>query len=198
MKRGLIASCVCVFLVPMAQAAGTPLPDACGDSNAKFDVKTVKDQPVLAPHEAGKALIVFIETMKHDKVIIRFGVDGNWVGANKGNSYFVFAVSPGERHLCAAPQSTTGSVAKQVGTGSFTAEAGMVYYYQARVSSTIESGNGNILLPAGMAGTPATPGVTPVINPDVESILIEYGFLKEDEGARRVKASVLSTSVQKK
>ena len=185
-------------LATLAWGKKPVLPDACGDPKADFNVTTEKGQPAPAPPEAGKALVVFIETMKHDKVIIRFAVDGTWVGANNGNSYFSLAVSPGEHHLCAAPQSATGSVAKQVGTDSFTAEAGMAYYYQARVSSTTKSGEGNILLPMGMAGTPASPGVTPVINPSVESIYIDYGFLKEDEGVRRVKASARSTSVQKK
>jgi hypothetical protein len=72
-----------------------------------------------------------------------------------------------------------------------------VYYYEANVSSTTRAGEGNIFLPAGMSGTPAAPGVTPVINPDVESISIDYGFLKDDDGAERVRASELSTSGQK-
>jgi hypothetical protein len=188
---------ICLALAPLAHGKTAALPDACGDDGVKFDVKTVKDQPLPAP-EAGKALVVFIESVKHEKVIIRFAVDGTWVGAVKGNSFLAAEVSPGQHHLCAAPQSTTASVAKQVSTGAFTAQAGDVYYYLADVTSTTKSAEGNILMPPGLAGNGAVPGVSPVINPAEESISIVYGSLEEDEGARRVKSSERSIWVQKK
>jgi len=188
---------ICLALAPLAYGKTTALPDTCGDGGVKFDVKTVKDQPLPTP-EAGKALVVFIESVKHDKIIIRFAVDGTWVGADKGNSYLTTEVSPGPHHLCAAPQSTVESEAKQVSTGDFYAVAGGVYYYLADVRSTTKSAEGNILMPPGMMGTGATPGVSPVINPSDESISIVYGTLKEDEGAQKVKSSERSVSVQKK
>lgn len=42
--------------------AVTILPDACGDDKTGFDIKIKKDQPPPAAPEAGKALIVFVET----------------------------------------------------------------------------------------------------------------------------------------
>jgi hypothetical protein len=33
------------------------------------------------------------------------GMDGAWVGANQGSSYFFFAAAPGEHHLCIHGQS---------------------------------------------------------------------------------------------
>src|ERR1019366_1867895 len=38
-------------------------------------------------------------------ITTKIALDGAWVGANHHNSYFSFAVDPGERHLCANWQS---------------------------------------------------------------------------------------------
>jgi hypothetical protein len=66
---------------------------------------------------------------------VRFGIDGAWVGADFGNSYFAIDVAPGEHHLCADWQSVARK--KNVDLTSFTAEPGKVYYFSAAV--TVES-----------------------------------------------------------
>jgi hypothetical protein len=53
-----------------------------------------------------------------------------WVGANKNSSTFVVSVEPGEHHVCANVQSRRGH---PVGLAHFTAEAGHVYFFNARV-----------------------------------------------------------------
>ena len=77
----------------MQARAKTVLPDACGDENVKFDVKTEKDQPAPEPPPAGSGQIIFVEEQNartsFHMVTVRYGMDGNWVGANYGDSYFV-------------------------------------------------------------------------------------------------------------
>lgn len=135
MKSSAVFALLCVSFVLAAQARATVLPDACGDDKIKFDVTTQKSQPAPAPPEAGKAQIVFIEDQNeiHSPFnpwdTVRFSVDGAWVGANKGNSYFTLEVSPGLHHLCASWQ---GGM-KGFDLAPIAAESGKVYYFAARV-----------------------------------------------------------------
>lgn len=125
----------------MSSRAAT-LPDACGDDKARFDVKLIKNQqPPAAPAE-GMAQIVFVEDFDHGegfclecKVTTRVGVDGQWVGANNGSSYFAFNVSPGEHHLCADWQSAVPKFRQKVGVLSLTAEPGKTYYAKIKVKA---------------------------------------------------------------
>lgn len=123
-----------------AQARATTLPDACGDDKIKFDVKTEANQPAPAPPAAGKAQVILIEdnnqivngfTFSH--ATVRYGLDGAWVGANNGSSYFALSVDPGVHHLCANWQGHK----HDVHATSFTAESGKTYYFAANV--TVES-----------------------------------------------------------
>jgi hypothetical protein len=123
-----------------AQAWGTTLPDACGSDSVKFDVFAKANQPSPAPPAAGKAQIVFIENDEKDigcialcEVTTRVGMDGAWVGANNGNSYFALTVDPGAHHLCASWQSALSMLKKNVDVVSFTAEPGKVYYFAAQI-----------------------------------------------------------------
>jgi hypothetical protein len=158
--------------------ARTILPDACGDEKVKFDIKTEKDQPAPAAPETGKAQIIFIQTNEGRDVWLtiaptRFGVDGAWVGANQGNSYFTLAVDPGVHHLCTVWE-------KKVGVASVTAEAGKVYYYEA-----------NTTYKGTQLGNPQHP------NYKVDKSFA-FAALSEDEGKYRVKASALSVSTPTK
>ena len=170
-----------LLFLATALAQATTLPDACGDDKTKFDVSTAKNQPAPAEPAAGKALIVFTESFQQNqgfcigcKVTTRVGVDGAWVGANRGNSYFTLAVDPGAHHLCVGWQSVFGKLKRQVGLASFTAEPGKVYYFETHVKITSfgeHAGN------------------------DYE---LELAPLNEDEGHYRVKAWELATATRKK
>jgi hypothetical protein len=140
MKVSLCVLLLAVALASTGQSGAATLPDACGNDNVQFDVTTKKHQPVPAPAEAGKSQIIFIEVL--DKTwgcwdcgtpSARFGVDGAWVGATKGNSYFAIDVPPGEHHLCAGWQSAFGHLRQMVGMASLHAEAGKTYYFEAKV-----------------------------------------------------------------
>ena len=67
MNPRLVALFLCASLLSVAQArAKTVLPDACGEDKVKFEVTTQKNQPVPAGPDAGKAQIIFVETV--DKI----------------------------------------------------------------------------------------------------------------------------------
>jgi hypothetical protein len=158
---------------------GTVLPDACGDDKVRFEVTTQKDQPPPAGPEAGKAQVVFVESMDmHGQLCIacavtaRLGVDGQWVGASKGNSYFAIAVAPGEHHLCADWQSNIGKLRSKVSLASFSAEPGKVYYYQVKIVSKR------------------------VDDPNPDNTF-EMSSMSEDEGKYGVKISALSKATLK-
>src|SRR5690349_13144679 len=78
----------------LAQTAATTQATApgCGPTNLKFSVRTDKSQHPSAQPDKDKALIFFMEDdasfESRPQPTTRLGVDGNWVGANHGNSYF--------------------------------------------------------------------------------------------------------------
>jgi len=182
-KSRLVALLVSVSLVSAVQAWATVLPDACGDDKVKFNVKTQAGQPAPAPPVAGKAQIVFIETMDEENlafckdcdVVARLGLDGAWVGANKGNSYFAYTVEPGEHHLCTNWDSPRAFLSQKVGVADFTAEPGKTYYFQARFLIKMV---------------------------DIDTAQLEQRLdltqLSDDEGKYQVKISALSTGTPKK
>jgi len=184
MKSRLAVLLLCVAFAPVAQARATILPDACGDDKVTFDVSTKAHQPAPALPAAGKAQIVLIETMDKTGTIggdasTRFGLDGAWVGANKGSSYFTLDVAPGEHHLCVGWQSVFGKLKQMVGQASFTAEAGKVYYFEAKA-----------VLHVHQYGT----GQDSSSETDRNLVLVQ---LNDDEGKYRVKAWKLATSKPK-
>jgi hypothetical protein len=188
MKPRFVVLLLCASLVPAVQARAQVLPDACGQDKVKFNVESVTDPTPLAGPPEGKAQIVFIENSFQDGTpTVRYGVDGAWVGANKGNSYFALTVDPGVHHLCVSWQSAQSRLKKSVGVDSFTAEPGKVYYFAANVTMT---GGGGGYVPPTMGphglsgGGHASGGGT-----------IGFGFaqLTEDEGKYRVKASLVAT-----
>jgi len=194
MKSRLLFLLLCTSLVPAVQArAKTILPDACGDDSVKFDVDTQANQTALAPPAAGRAQIVFIESYEKNipmiggAPIVRFGMDGAWAGANKGDSYFTMTIDPGVHHLCASWQTDSGRMKKNsVGMDSFTAEAGKIYYYQFKFTL-----NGH--------GYPGATG--PGVRSGGGGMDMDYSFefraASEDEGKYHIKASKLSTSKPK-
>jgi len=175
-----------VSLFAAVQAnAKTILPDACGDPDIKFDVSTQKDQPAPEPPPAGSAQIVFVEEQNarasFHMVTVRYGVDGNWVGANYGDSYFVVNITPGVHHLCVNAQGDK----KAVGVTSFTAEAGKVYFYEA--STTVTRSGGGMVTMTGAHGT--STGMAP----GSVNKVFQFNQLSEDEGKYRIKAWKLAT-----
>ena len=194
MNPKLVVLLLCASLLPAVCArAKTTLPDACGDDSVKFDVDTKENQPAPAPPPAGKAQIVFFESYEKNMPVIggapivRFGVDGAWAGADRGDSYFTMNLDPGVHHLCASLQTVSGRMKKNsVGMDSFTAEAGKIYYYEFKFTL-----NGSSYPRA------YGPGVTSGGGGMSMAYSFEFGVATEDEGKYHIKASKLSTSKPK-
>ena len=111
---------VLVWALPaMGQSAPVDLREAagCGPLKEQYRVKVDKTKHAVAQPEAGKALVyVIVEEYPRPQdwtyvgnITTRVGLDGNWVGANYGESYVSFAVEPGEHHLCTDWQSVLKS-----------------------------------------------------------------------------------------
>jgi hypothetical protein len=143
MKSMLVVSLLTMLAVPVPaqdQVTAARTAAGCGADNVQFDVKTDKSQHPQGQVPAGKALVYIFELEKTDAgafkigaVTIRIGLDGQWVGANRGNTYFYLPVAPGDHNFCANWQSSLGRVSKLSSAVSLTAEAGQVYYFATKV-----------------------------------------------------------------
>lgn len=125
-------------LPAMAQqddAAAARTAAGCGLSTEMFNVQTTDQQHPVGQAEPGKALVYFFVDFVTAPTM-RVGVDGTWVGANNGKSYFFFPVAPGEHNICAEWQSGTfKKSSERVGEAMhLTAEAGKTYYLRLNFS----------------------------------------------------------------
>ena len=114
---------------------------ACGPDKVKFDVTQSGASQPPATVEAGKALVYVIEETSANCGVgcvatTKVGLNGSWIGANQGNSYFSFAVASGEHHLCVRWQSILPHRNRLAALANFTAEAGKIYYFRTGVFET--------------------------------------------------------------
>jgi hypothetical protein len=132
---------ILLLSIPLAAAAQNPtglLPDACGpDIPRKQAVAPSAPATDMQP-APGKALIVFVETMETAGSVplnaqVRVGMDGKWIGATRGPSWFSANVDPGVRHLCVYWPSKMGPDPTRTHANSVVAEAGKVYYFRIGV-----------------------------------------------------------------
>jgi len=109
---------------------------ACGAKDVNFQVKSDYQGRHLPVVDAGKAVVYFVETQKFGglgNITTKIGLDGAWVGANQGDSYFFVTVEPGEHHLCASWQSSLAS-RQQVSLNNVTVESGKTYYFSISIT----------------------------------------------------------------
>jgi hypothetical protein len=142
MKAALLVILFAPFA--LAQDAAPAADAACGPANVQFETQLTHSQTPLQP-EAGKSLVYVVEVF--DKVVgqlshptLRVGLDGKWVGADKGDSYIAFQTDPGEHHICTRWQSHWKRFRKEAAFAGFTADAGKVYYFRARITEYGGSG----------------------------------------------------------
>jgi hypothetical protein len=100
---------------------------ACGPRDVSFEVTADVSQHPTPPPESGKALVYVVQD---DRITTKFGVDGKWVGANHGRTYFFVPIDPGEHHLCVI--SRVG-VYTRLALHQLRAEAGTTYYFHPHV-----------------------------------------------------------------
>jgi hypothetical protein len=110
---------------------------ACGPASAQFDTQMGEKQALSQPAD-GKGQVYVVEVF--EKVVgelghptLRVGLDGQWVGADKGDSYLTFPVDPGDHHLCTNWQSHFKRLSKEAAFAGFNAEAGKTYYFRAKI-----------------------------------------------------------------
>lgn len=189
------------ILTVTMHAQSAAWPKACGQENINFKVKTEKSQNAQTTPGAGKALIVFVEAVDGDMTdpTARFGVDGSWVGAAKGASYFTVEVAPGTHALCASWQSSAKSEKSNVGVDKITVKAGDVYFYEFKFTKTIIGAISRANGGAGGAASPAGTNSTPDMTAREGASIYTADFLKlsQDEGEQRLKKSRLSISTPK-
>jgi len=176
---------LCLLPFVLIAAMSATVPDACGDEKASFDLHLQKNAPAPSAPEAGKGQVIFIEKSKRPPTIAclnagvscndvaRFGVDGAWVGATKGNSYLPISLEPGVHHLCAV-------IGKEAHAEPLTVEAGHAYYFQVEFEAE-----------GRQYGTAKEP------NYQVEKN-VNFSMLNADEGKYRVKASALAIATPKR
>jgi hypothetical protein len=118
------------------QACCATLPGACGDNSAKLDVLTQNHPATLPAPNPNSATLVFVQRNIRciGCSISRVGLDGAWIGADKGNSYFSFAAAPGVHHVCAYWDAPLAKLEDKVGLTDFTAQAGQIYYFEIEVA----------------------------------------------------------------
>jgi len=124
-------------------AAIDALKIACGSDAVKFNVRSSEGRPPAQP-EPGKALVYVVEQYERPgnelgTPTVRVGLDGAWVGANRGTSHLFFPIEAGEHHLCSDWQSAPFWIGARVSLTSLTAEPGQTYYFRARVMESSPS-----------------------------------------------------------
>jgi hypothetical protein len=147
MKAALVVVLFAASAFAQDQAAATAAEAACGPKEVKFDAKQDAVQHPTPQPEAGKALVYVIEDLGQcsdcgrvslsltdvDNAVVKVGMDGSWVGASRGNSYLLISPEPGEHHMCLNWQSSLEERSRAFTMTDFTAEAGKIYYFRARL-----------------------------------------------------------------
>jgi hypothetical protein len=109
----------------------------CGPNELQFDVKTDKTQHPQAPVDGARAVIyVFSERAEFPNV--RVGMDGRWMGANHGESYFFFTAAPGEHRLCWDVQKGQDKLTDQGAAITVTVEPGKAYFFRTTLRGSNE------------------------------------------------------------
>jgi hypothetical protein len=144
---------VLLFGVPIcarAQSSEDQSSGGCGPSKDGWDVKTAKEHPPAPKPQDGKALVYVFQTMVDappiggNKATTRLGVDGAWVGANHGDSYFFFSVDPGEHSICTDWQSTLYTRSGLAAAADLKAQSGATYYFRIRVRDVTNYRSGDV------------------------------------------------------
>ena len=140
-------------------ATGTAAAPGCGPADFSH--------PVTQP-EPGKALVYFLQDDKvfvsRPRPTVKWGMDGNWVGATQADNYFYLSVDPGEHHLCTEWESAMLiNASRQSAAAHFTAEAGQIYYFRAQDFYGRESGAANMKL-------------GPVDSDEAQLLMTQFGF----------------------
>lgn len=99
---------------------------ACPTIDVKLTAETDKKLHPIPEPATGKALVYVIRpTMNGHKIQTKLGVDGTWVGVNRGHNYFFLQLDPGEHYFC--------SKAENKSTLAVKVEAGKTYFVEQKI-----------------------------------------------------------------
>jgi hypothetical protein len=94
----------------------------------------------MAEPAPDKALIYVFEDEKRDEKVVqlgsvttRVGLDGKWIGANHGTSYFSVIAQPGEHHLCTDWQSSLKRYSRLGSALTVSFEPGKAYFFRVQI-----------------------------------------------------------------
>jgi hypothetical protein len=147
MKSVLVVILLAISAVAQDQAALTTAVANCGPKSVKFDAQQDANHHPTPQPESGKALVYVVEDLGQcsdcgsgtlsltdvDGAVVKVGIDGNWVGATRGNSYLLVFVDPVDHHMCLNWQSSLQERSRAFAMTSLSAVAGESYYLRARL-----------------------------------------------------------------
>lgn len=157
----VIAAFLCALpALAQDEAAAARTAAGCGPTSQMFDVKRTDAKHPVSQPEDGKALVYFFVDY-FTAPTMRAGVDGTWVGANSGKSYFFSQVAPGEHNFCMEWQSGTfKKTSERIGEAMhLTVEAGKTYYlrltfpYQRMHLELADEAEGHFLIGSSLYAT---------------------------------------------
>lgn len=124
---GVVGASLSLSFLP---ALGQDLPASCGPKDQILNVKTTKTSPPSIRPIPGKATLVFINSESNcwGCTTVNVGVDGKWIGGNKGNSWFAVDVAPGNHLVCAYVPIHGYPLRNKVRLTELNAESGKVYF----------------------------------------------------------------------
>lgn len=154
MKAALVVFVFAISAFAQDQTAIAAAQSACGAKIVSFDAKQDPTQHPTPQPEPDKAAVYVIEDLGQcsdcggasftpkdvEGAVVKVGMDGGWVGATRGNSYLSISAEPGEHHMCLNWQSSLAERSRAFAMINFTAEAGKIYYFRARL---FPGGNGD-------------------------------------------------------
>jgi len=112
---------------------------ACGTEKVNYSAKTDKKNHPTPDAPAGKAMIYVLRpTIIGYKINSKLAVDGEWMGVNRGRTYFYFPVEPGEHFFC--------SEAENQDYLALSVEAGKTYFLQQKVEAGIWKARTNLVV----------------------------------------------------
>ncbi len=113
------------------------VPSSCGPISESFQVVLAKSKAPAPAAVPGKAIVYFVQddrfnSSHHTYPIVKWAVDGSWIGATRHKAYFRATLDPGDYHLCAAWQVPPTISQKLIfGVTVLHAKASRIYYFRA-------------------------------------------------------------------
>lgn len=112
---------------------------ACGTESVNFSATTDKKNHPTPEAPADKAMIYVLRpTIIGYKINSKLAADGNWMGVNRGKTYFFFPVEAGEHYFCSESENQDYL--------ALTVEAGKTYFLQQKVEAGIWKARTNLVV----------------------------------------------------